>query len=326
MDNDGGGIETLVKQQLRTSKPNEQGKRFFGPSTHSYPLSNMPPKSRVLPKFSGTKPISKLSGQEPHAGSPKVSLTSKGNSTRVTKRPDDHRETVVIGSRLATAPGPGYNLGLRPGLAPQVDEAIFVGRSSELDQLSEWLAPQASSQVVVAVSGLGGMGKTQLSLKFARCYRQNYSAIFWLSAISEGSMRRGLLDLASQMFDTGGLEGEPEQDAEDRAINRIRKWLSEPANYRWLLIADNYDDPDFGSGSSSNGFDIRKYFPYVSQGSILITTRSRNITFARQMSLQKFLDVRESLAILEVRSGKNLSEGISFLFCIDTRDSWLNGF
>ena len=66
---------------------------------------------------------------------------------------------------------------------------------------------------------------------------------------------------------------------------------------------DNYDDPQLPGIRSSTDYDIRTFFPYSTQGSVLITTRSARIAFARPMRLNKFDDLDQSLAVLARRSG-----------------------
>jgi hypothetical protein len=58
-------------------------------------------------------------------------------------------------------PAVNYAYGLSLEGAPQVDDHLFVGRTTEFQQLRAWLVPKPGRQNVVAVSGLGGMGKTQ---------------------------------------------------------------------------------------------------------------------------------------------------------------------
>ena len=72
---------------------------------------------------------------------------------------------------------PNYNLGLRLGSAPRIDDEDFVGREAELEQLRKWLAPRPKCQNVVALYGLGGIGKTQLSVHFARRSIDTYTSI-----------------------------------------------------------------------------------------------------------------------------------------------------
>ncbi|KAI4086456.1 MAG: hypothetical protein L6R37_008417 [Teloschistes peruensis] len=87
-------------------------------------------------------------------------------------------------------------------------------------------------------------------------------------------------------------------------VDKVRRWLSDSQNDRWLLIFDNYDDPRLPGMDSFTGYDIRTYFPYRAQGSILITTRSRQLQFAKQLLLEKLEDIEQSLAVLATRSGR----------------------
>jgi len=196
----------------------------------------------------------------------------------------------------------------------QIDAPSFVGRETELAQLSEWLVPQLSppNQNVVALSGMGGVGKTQLSLAYARQYQGAYGSVFWLNAKDELSLKRDFA-LLSRRLSSGRpslRQANISQEEEEEAMHETRSWLSEETNNRWLLLLDNYDDPKIPGVKSDTGYDIRRYFPYRVQGSILITTRSTRLTFARPLKLQKLEDLKESVKILSVRSGRDLTNSL----------------
>ena len=200
------------------------------------------------------------------------------------------------------------------GNAPQVDEQLFVGREDELTLLDEWRSPSEDRQNVGAIAGLGGVGKTQLSLHFARQYHQRYSAVIWLNASDEITLKAGYAALAyrirrhnRQHEDRQG-EGMEQMD-EELAVQSVRQWLSQAKNKTWLLLLDNYDNPRLPGIRSSTGYDIRTFFPYSTQGSILITTRSSRITFAKPVRLNKFSDLDQSLAVLARRSGRQTQGG-----------------
>src|ERR1700750_3334582 len=61
----------------------------------------------------------------------------------------------------------------------------FVGRSAELDILKQKLLVTKDCQKV-AISGLGGIGKTQVALQFAFYVKKEYPefSIFWVQALS----------------------------------------------------------------------------------------------------------------------------------------------
>lgn len=198
--------------------------------------------------------------------------------------------------------------------APQIDEQLFIGREDELAHLYEWLSPLTERQNVVAISGLGGIGKTQLSLHFARQHHQRYSAVIWLNASSEVTLKAAYVSLA-QRIRRHNKQREAEQSEEikqlkeEQAIQLVRQWLSQAENKTWLLMFDNYDNSQLPGIRSSTGYDIRTFFPYSTQGSILITTRSSRIIFAKSVRLNKFDDLDQSLAILAGRSGRQAQEG-----------------
>jgi AAA ATPase domain len=205
-----------------------------------------------------------------------------------------------------------YPFVLRPGNTQQIEEEAFIGRETELEQLSTCLAPQSKSRNVLCICGPGGVGKTQLCVQFATRFRENYSSIFWLNAKDEITLRQTFIALSSQVHNRGQLVGIQGLVDEEQAVIRMRHWLSKADNGQWLLILDEYDQPDFSEKTSSRGYDIRKYFPYTPQGSILITTRSPNMTFADILELG-VLDVQQSLAVLEAKSGSDVNNGKGFL-------------
>jgi len=180
-----------------------------------------------------------------------------------------------------------------------------VGRETELEQLRIWLAPRPKCQNVVAVYGLGGIGKTQLSIRFARRFADTYSSIFWLNAQDESTLKAGLVKIAAQVLEEPSANNSSE---EERIVQQMQQWFSRPDNDEWLVIFDNYDNPHVPR-TSTTSYDIRDYFPHRVQGSILITTRSPRLSFAKQLAVKKLDDINQSLNILATRSGREIIEG-----------------
>jgi hypothetical protein len=203
---------------------------------------------------------------------------------------------------------PNYNLGLRLGSAPQIDEEDFVGRETELEQLRTWLAPGPKRQNVVAIHGLGGMGKTQLSIHFARRSIDTYTSIFWLNAQDESILKAELAGLAAEVM---GEQNSAISDSreEERMVQQVLQWFSQPDNDGWLVLYDNYDHPLVTAITSTTSYDIRRYFPRRGHGSILITTRSPKLGFAKQLPLRKLDDLNQSMKILATRSGREITGG-----------------
>lgn len=157
----------------------------------------------------------------------------------------------------------------------------FVARDAEMTQLTHILLPISTDRMrrkVFILHGLGGIGKTQLSVECARKYQGNYSAIFWIDGSAKERVRRSIADLASrlpqhQISEESRSYFQKESTNVDQVVEDVLKWLSRPLNDQWLLIFDNVDREFSISSIDSKAFDMQAYFPMADQGSILITSR-----------------------------------------------------
>jgi hypothetical protein len=192
-----------------------------------------------------------------------------------------------------------YNRGLNLFDAPDLGKGLFFGRESEFQKMEKILQPPGNSQdrQILVLSGPGGIGKTQLAITYAKRHSSSYSSAFWLNAISKTALLTSLRRLAPQILPEAG------DRLDDEAILiQVSVWLSQLDNNRWLLIFDNYDDPD--------QFNIREYYPSVAHGSIIITTRQRDRVNGEEINLKPIGKEEESLRILASRSGrKNVESG-----------------
>jgi hypothetical protein len=64
----------------------------------------------------------------------------------------------------------------------------FVVREEELLQMHRTLSSDGSRRTII-LYGLGGIGKTQLSVVYAKRYKDSYSALFWLNIKDEDSLK-----------------------------------------------------------------------------------------------------------------------------------------
>lgn len=215
------------------------------------------------------------------------------------------QQLSVLG--LNSAPPP-KTFGLCLGEAPQIEQDAFIGRTTELRELQELLNFENQSQRIVSIVGMGGLGKTQLSLAYARQCSDQYTSIFWVNAKDELSLRQSLCSIAD-IVQSGTSVSVNDSKGEQTQVEVVRRWLSEGWNSRWLFIFDNYDDPNLPNIPSASGYNIRSYFPYRMQGHILITTRTPKLTFSSRLMLSKFDSVETSLMVLAQRAGRDLTTG-----------------
>ncbi|KAN0070367.1 TPR-like protein [Elaphomyces granulatus] len=177
----------------------------------------------------------------------------------------------------------------------------FVAREEELAEIHRTLRSDGSRHIVV-LHGLGGIGKTQLTVAYAKRHKDNYSAVFWLNIKDEESLKQSFAKVAKQILrehpSASRLSSVDIKENIDEVIDAVKAWLSLPNNTRWLMIYDNYDNPKLAGNTDPAAVDIRKYLPESYQGSVIITTRSSEVKIGHRIRIGKLEDVRDSVKIL----------------------------
>ena len=143
---------------------------------------------------------------------------------------------------------------------------FFTGRTQTLQAIRKALTEKSTA----AISGLGGMGKTQTAIEYAYANRHQYSVALWCVADSRDALVSGFAAFA-RLLDL------PEKTEKDLSVvaAAVRGWLE--SNSGWLLILDNVEDL----------MVVREFAPNVS-GHVLITTRPHATgAFAEPVELRK---------------------------------------
>jgi hypothetical protein len=174
-----------------------------------------------------------------------------------------------------------------------------------------------TTQSTVVLYGLGGIGKTQLAIAYTRRHKEKYTAIFWLNANDEDSLKLSFRDIAQQVLkdypSTDVLANVDLEGNLDQVLNAVKAWLDLPKNTRWLLIYDNYDNPRIPSNLDRSAVDIRRFLPRSDHGSIIITTRSSQVSQGQRIHVQKLPNIQEGLEMLSNTSGrKGIENGMLF--------------
>ncbi|KAF4881285.1 Nephrocystin-3 [Colletotrichum fructicola] len=203
----------------------------------------------------------------------------------------------------------------------------FVAREEELRRLYNELKWTGDRRTVI-LHGLGGMGKTQTTIAFAKKHRNDYSSVFWLDARDKTALKlsyQGLAQrIATETSSVTYINNALSSRDLDETVSAVKRWLDKPKNNRWLMIYDNYDDVKLrnrgspsenetglqvgnendASETGSKAYDIRPFFPDTEHGAILITTRSSSVKLGQRVQLRKLADLEDSLAILASTSGR----------------------
>jgi tetratricopeptide (TPR) repeat protein len=165
----------------------------------------------------------------------------------------------------------------------------FTGRESQLAQLEEKLFGGGRT-TKFAVTGLGGVGKTQLVLELVYRIRDKYKncSVIWIPAANMESLHQAYLDVAQQL----GIPGSGEDKADVKRL--VQGYLSKETAGQWLLVFDNADDINMwiGEAGSEPGSDrLIEYLPRSEQGCIVFTSRDRKT--AVKLAHQNIVDVPE---------------------------------
>jgi hypothetical protein len=176
-----------------------------------------------------------------------------------------------------------------------------VARQEELAEMHRKLSGDGSRRAVV-LHGLGGIGKTQLTVAYAKRHKNSYSAIFWLNSKDENSLKQSFAKVAKQILrehpSASGMSSIDIKGDLDEVIDAVKSWLSLPNNTRWLMIYDNYDNPKLPGSTDPAAVNIRQFLPESYQGSVLITTRSSQVKIGHPIRVGKLENVSDSLEIL----------------------------
>jgi transcriptional regulator with XRE-family HTH domain len=179
---------------------------------------------------------------------------------------------------------------------PHLRNPYFTGREELLCLLDEHFAVPSPDESTLprrlaltqtlALTGLGGIGKTQIAVEYAyRTYEQGiYTHIFWMHAASEEALLTSVTSLAA-LLPAFAAANETDQHT---LVDAIKQWL-ERCPQRWLLIVDNADDLS----------SIQSYVPRHGNGSILLTTRAQAVgSLATAIPVEKMSFVEATQLLL----------------------------
>lgn len=170
---------------------------------------------------------------------------------------------------------------------------FFTGRSKILGDVRDALEDTSAVIYTHAISGLGGIGKTQTAVEYAYRHREKYRAVLWTVGESEATVVAGYVEIAR-------LLSLPEASSSDshRIVESVKRWFE--TNDQWLLILDSADSP----------WLMKAFLPLSPRGHILITSRAQNfdmLGIPQAFDLQE-MPPNEALELLLKRTGRQATD------------------
>jgi tetratricopeptide (TPR) repeat protein len=176
--------------------------------------------------------------------------------------------------------------GLPPGsYVPFTRNALFTGREADLESLAEKLLEGKFTNTVIsqAVTGMGGIGKTQLAVEFAYRYGYRFKGVHWLDLRDVAALEGAIARCGTKM-------GYTHADQRELVAATMNTWVEDGPR---LLILDNFEEV-----AQSN--DVLAQFQHPSLR-LLVTSRRKDFPRSSGLRVQElgvFSDA-ESLDFLE---------------------------
>lgn len=125
-----------------------------------------------------------------------------------------------------------------------IDTSLFYGRTAELNTLQEWIVNERCR--LVALLGMGGIGKTALSVKLAQQLENHFDYVIWRSLLSAPTIQALLNDLIP-LLDSKHRNHLPEK--QEYSVSRLIELLQKR---RCLIVLDHVESI-LSSGEEPNG-------------------------------------------------------------------------
>ncbi|TAE01980.1 MAG: NACHT domain-containing protein [Oscillatoriales cyanobacterium] len=163
-----------------------------------------------------------------------------------------------------------------------IDVSIFYGRAEEIALLEKWLIVDRCR--LVTLLGMGGIGKTSLSIKLAERIQEQFDYIIWHSLRNAPS----LLDLLLELIQF--LSHQQETNLPDTVDGRISRLIHYLRQHRCLLILDNMESilqEEERTGCYREGYEgygqlLRCVAEINHKSTLLLTSREKPIGLAAQ--------------------------------------------
>lgn len=191
-----------------------------------------------------------------------------------------------------------------PFIVPFVRNPNFTSHGTQIAQLEGRLFV-GEQTTKVAITGLGGVGKTQLVLALVYRIRDKYKdcSIIWIPATNMESLHQAYLDVSRQLK----IPGSDEDKADAKKF--VQGYLSKETAGRWLLVFDNADNINMWiTQSRPRSGRLIDYLPRSEQGCIVFTTRDRKT--AVKLAQQNVVEVPEMDEDVAIQLRYNCSRSV----------------
>ncbi len=155
--------------------------------------------------------------------------------------------------------------------------SVFYGRQEELATLEQWIVNDRCR--LVALLGMGGIGKTSLSVKLAEQIQDKFEYVIWRSLRDAPPIKAILANLTQFLSN----EQAPETDLLESVGNKVSRLIDYLRKHRCLLILDNVESilcsgsraGQYLEGYEGYGEFLHRVGEATHQSCLVLTTREK---------------------------------------------------
>lgn len=150
------------------------------------------------------------------------------------------------------------------------------------ERLHDTIDQRGRTSKILVLCGLGGAGKSQLTLSYIESYRDDYTAVFWIDAGAKIRLEADYKQIRNLLHSSKRTDIEL-----DTCVVEVKQWCHHKRG-RWLFVFDSADDID--DTQSAAYIDLRRVVVDTPSADVIITTRSQS---AQDMTDLKAVQVAE---------------------------------
>ncbi|HEY9666185.1 MAG TPA: NB-ARC domain-containing protein [Coleofasciculaceae cyanobacterium] len=158
----------------------------------------------------------------------RLGATNGTTANQLTPPVKDTTDLTELGEAIQN---PKSKIQNRTDWGEAIDVSAFYGRATELATLERWIIQERCR--LVALLGIGGIGKTALSVKLAEQVQDKFEYVIWRSLHNAPSLESLLASLIEF------LSNQQDIDLPDDVNHRISRLLDYLKKHRCLLVLDN---------------------------------------------------------------------------------------
>ncbi|CUS10230.1 unnamed protein product, partial [Tuber aestivum] len=150
----------------------------------------------------------------------------------------------------------------------------FTGRENLIESVKRLAHRDGHNRI--ALHGLGGSGKTQIALEYVfQRGSESDCHVFWVQGSGISKFSDGFRAIAQHV----GIPRASGETDEENLLWSVKRWFEYPDSGNWILVIDNADNEEDFVGNSG---PIAKFVPEGPGGTLIFTTRSRQIAVEQE--------------------------------------------